>query len=213
MPTEPDRRPLLAAVVAVTAAIDLIVLAAFHIVQPGVDVVAQATSSYVHGAFGGASAVAAAAVGLGALALSLAGRRILPDRPGTRSGLLLLTLFGLAKLAQAFFPIDATGVSTASGVAHNVLGNVAFFVLPVAVFLLTLPFATATGHHESRWATVARWAVVVATGLTLAGDSLGVFGLAQRLYLVVAALWSALLATWLWRPKTGTGPIPVHSSE
>ena len=196
----------LAALALATAVFDLVVLAAFHIVQPEVDVLRDPTSAYVHGTLGAASSFAAAAVGLGALALALAGWRVLPGSGRARSGLLLLALFGLAKLAQAFFPIDAAGESTPTGTIHNVLGNVAFFVLPVAAVLVTSRVATATGHGSpSWWPPVAAWTVVVATALVLVGDAVGAFGLMQRLYLIVAALWSALLAIWLWRGTAGSG--------
>ena len=52
-------------------------------------------------------------------------------------GLLLLAVFGLAKVAQAFFPIDVGAETTTSGSIHSVLGNVAFFALPVATVLLS----------------------------------------------------------------------------
>lgn len=200
----PDQVRALAVLAFATAVLDLVVLAAFHLVQPGVDVLRDPTSAYVHGTLGAASSLAAAAVGIGALALVMAGWQVLPTTGRARSGLLLLGLFGLAKLAQAFFPIDAPGESTATGTAHNVLGNLAFFSLPVAAVLLTSLFATATGHGSpSWWPPVAAWTVVAATALVLAGDAVGAFGLMQRLYLIVAALWTALLAVWLWRGAAG----------
>lgn len=200
----PTQVRVLAVLTLVTAVLDLVVLAVFHVVQPQVDVLRDPTSAYVHGTFGAASSFAAAAVGVGALALVLAGRRVLPGTGRARSGLLLLALFGLAKLVQAFFPIDAAGESTTTGTVHNVLGNVAFFVLPVAAVLLTSLFATATGHGSpSWWPPVAAWTVVLATVLVLVGDAVGTFGLLQRLYLIVAALWTALIAVWLWRGPAG----------
>jgi hypothetical protein len=52
-------------------------------------------------------------------------------------GLLLLAVFGLAKVVQAFFPIDVGDETTATGSIHNVFGTVAFFALPVAAVLLS----------------------------------------------------------------------------
>lgn len=118
-----------------------------------------------------------------------------------RIGAILVALFGLAKLAQGFFPIDAAGEATASGAAHNLLGNLAFFVLPVAAVLLTGPVARATGHDRPAWRPAAvYWLLVGLTVLVLAGDALGWFGVAQRPYLVGAAGWSALMAIWLLVP-------------
>ena len=98
-------------------------------------------------------------------------------------------------------PTDAQGESTAAGATYNLLGNLAFFVLPVAAVLVTRAIAHATGHGASPWPAVAAWTLVATTALVLAGDGLGFFGLAQRIYLLSAMGWTALAAGWLWRPK------------
>ena len=79
--------------------------------------------------------LATLAVGIGALALTVALRLIGPRR--STVGLVLLVVFGLAKMAQAFFPIDVGNEATTIGVIHNVLGTVAFVALPVAAVLLS----------------------------------------------------------------------------
>ncbi len=179
-----------------TAVLDLVVLALFHIVQPDVDVMSSPTSDYVHGTLGVLSQVAACAVGLGALALAFAALRATSPSGRSRTGVVLLAVFGLAKVAQAFFPIDAEGAATTSGELHNLFGNVAFFALPFAVVLLTPLLASRATRGVTLLVT---WAPVVATALVLAGEPLGAFGLLQRLYLVVAALWFAVVALWLLR--------------
>lgn len=194
MRTENDPRSGLvgpATVVAIVASVlDLTILAAFHLLQPEVDPLTTATSSYVHGTAGAVSQVATLAAGLGALALAVA---IAPTRSGSRGlvGLVLLVVFGLAKAAQAFFPIAPEGTSTDAGTVHNLLGNLAFFVLPVAALLLGRLVTLASGR---RIASVLGWVVAATTLGVLAGDALGVFGLAQRVYLVSAAVWVATCA-------------------
>ncbi len=179
------------------AAFDLAVFLVLHAAQPSVDVLQEPTSSYVHGTLGFLSPLAAAAVGIGGLCLAVACWGVVSGT-SARIGAILLALFGLAKLAQGFFPIDAAGEATASGAMHNLLGNLAFFVLPVAAVLLTGPVARATGHGRPTWRpTAVYWLLVGLTVLVLAGDALGWFGVAQRLYLVGAAGWSALMAIWL----------------
>lgn len=202
------RHRWLAAVALSTVAFDLIVFVVLHIVQPEVDVLREPTSAYVHGTLGFASALASAAVGIGGVALAAASWRVARATPA-RIGAGLLALFGVAKLAQAFFPIDPPGQSTPTGTAHNLLGNLAFFALPVAALLVTRAVAVAAGRGSPAWRPVAvAWVLVVTTAGVLAGDGLGFFGLAQRIYLVSAMGWTALVAAWLWHPGPGAEPAP-----
>lgn len=194
MLTESGPPPVLvrpaAAVAVVASVVDLTILAAFHVLQPDVDPLTAATSSYVHGTAGAASQVATLAAGVGALGLAVA---LGPVRPGARwrVGLALLVVFGLAKVVQAFFPIAPEGTSTGAGTVHNVTGNLAFFVLPVAAVLLGGLVARATGR---RVVGVLGWVVAATTVGVLAGDAVGAFGLAQRVYLASAAVWVATCA-------------------
>lgn len=193
-------RPL-AMVAFATAVLDLAVLVLLHLLQPEVDVMHEPTSTYVHGTLGFLSPLSAGAVGAGAISLAAALWRV-ASGTGFKVGSGLLILFGLAKLAQAFFPIDAPGQASATGAVHNLLGNVAFFVLPVAAALVTGAVAQATGRRRPAWWPVlVSWALVVLTVLVLAGDALGWFGPAQRLYLVGAAVWTAAVASWVLRPR------------
>lgn len=198
MPTEPAtsdtdaaevfRRATLVAVAA--AVLDLVILAVLHVLQPGVDPLTEPTSAYVHGTGGIASQVGTFAAGVGALALLAA---IAPLRTGraTLVGLVLLGVFGLAKLLQAFYPIDPDGVSTAAGAVHNLLGNLAFFTLPVAAVLLGLAVSRIT---RQRAPVILGWLVALTSvGVLLAGG-MDLFGLAQRTYLIVAAVWVAVCA-------------------
>ncbi|MEA4943565.1 MAG: DUF998 domain-containing protein [Propionicimonas sp.] len=200
MPTA-DRNRWLAAAALTAAGIDLAVFLLLHLVQPGVDILHQPTSAYIHGAFGFTSSLASAAVGLGGIALAAAVWRLAPALGG-RIGAGLLGVFGLAKLVQAFFPIDPVGEVSGAGTVHNLLGNLAFFVLPIAAVLVTRPVAHATGRDRPAWwPVVAGWTLVATMVLVLAGDGLGFFGLAQRIYLVNAMAWTALVASWLWRGR------------
>lgn len=195
-------RPL-ALVAVATAALDVLILAVLHLVQPQVAVATQPTSDYVHGSLGVLSPVATAAVGVGAICLALAGW-LAVSGGAARVGVVLLELFGAAKVVQAGFPIDAPGESTASGTIHNLLGNLAFFVLPVAAALFTGAVARASGHDRPRWLpVVVGWLLVVLTVLVLAGDAGGWFRLAQRGYLIGAAAWTATVAAWLAWPRRG----------
>lgn len=173
--------------------LDLVVLVAFHVLQPEVDPITSATSEYANGTAGVLSQIATCAVGIGALALAVA---LSPTSRAGRIGRLLLALFGAAKMVQAFFPIDAAGAeASTAGLVHNLTGNLSFFMLPVAALLL-IGTLRASGRSTP---VVLTWVLPAATLAVLAGEAAGVFGLAQRLYLVVAALWvAAAAASVLW---------------
>lgn len=176
--------------------LDLAILAAFHLLQPGVDPVESATSSYAHGTAGALSQVGTLAAGVGALSLAVALAH-LRSRTGALVGLILLVVFGVAKVVQSFFPIDLDGVTTTAGTVHNLTGNLAFFALPVAAVLLGRAVSHLTGRVLPAWLG---WLVVLTTVGVLVGDAVGVFGLAQRLYLVTAAVWVAACAVAIAAP-------------
>lgn len=136
---------VLAAITLACAGLDLVVLAGFHLIQPEIDPLTSATSEYVHGKAGAMSSVTSAAVGLGAVSLAVAVWRITVT-VSARVGAGLLAVFGLAKLAQSFFPIDAGGATT-TGLMHNLLGNLAFLVLPVAAILIDRHGCRATARR------------------------------------------------------------------
>lgn len=207
MAASPSRTPPALALVAMGCAVaDLVILALFHVVQRDVDPLRQPVSDYVHGPLGVASPVASMLVGIGALALAAAARIALPRAPRVTIGWALLVVFGLSKLAQAGYPIDAH--DGGSMTMHNVLGNLAFFSLPIAVALLTRPLTSSAGV-DTPWPS--RLVVALLIGLTVlvvAADP-GFFGLAQRLWQVAVAGWFILAAVWLRRPSARTGSAPA----
>lgn len=182
------------------AATDLAALALLHVLQPSVPVLTEPTSAYVHGTAGFLAPVTALAAGVGALALALA-LWVLPRSPRTLVGRGLLAAFGAVKVAQAFFPLD-DAVATTAGTVHDVLGNLAFLLLPAAIVVLTAPLVRLVAPDAAR--RVALVVVPLAVLLTLAvpaADGLGAFGLAQRAYLVAMAVWVGGAAWSLLRAR------------
>jgi nitrate reductase NapE component len=174
----------LAWVAAATAVLDLVVLAVLHALRNDVDPATDPVSDYAVGDYGTLKVLATLAVGLGALALTAALRVTGPRR--STVGLVLLAVFALAKVTQAFFPIDVGDETTAGGGIHNVLGTVAFFALPVAAVLVSL----SRGRVEMVVAVLLAVAVlpVLATGAT------GGYGIAQRVFLVLSSTWVLVTA-------------------
>jgi Protein of unknown function (DUF998) len=189
----------LAWVAAATAVFDLVVLAVLHALRTDVDPATDPVSNYAVGDYGTLKVLATLAVGLGALALTAALHMTGPRR--STVGLVLLAVFGLAKVAQAFFPIDVAGETTTSGGIHNVLGTVAFVALPVAAVLLSRPL----GRIEM----VVAVPLTVAMLAALAADAMGGYD-AQRVFLVLSSTWVLVtafrLAQRLPAPSSGTSP-------
>lgn len=185
----PSSRPTIAVLAVVAATVDLLVFAALHLSAPEVSVRTEPTSSYVHTRWGVLVPVGQAAFGLACIALGIVWRR-------HRVAAALLLGVGAAKVAQAFFPIDPAGAApTTAGVLHNVLGNVAFWLLPVAALLLARQLA----HSGHRAVAVVGILLLPATALVLVAGSADAFGWGQRLYLLLATCWVLLTGVTVLR--------------
>ena len=170
--------------------------AAAHLLRPGIDPVSQPVSDYAVGPFGLFVGIAIFALGVGSLALTL-GLRLGIAPPGrSRVGLLLLALYGVGQLAVAVFPIDAGSAQTATGLVHNIAGNVSFFCFPPAAILLSVGMG-----KDERWRALKRPALalalivlVEAILVVVSANVLGGFGIAQRFFLLTTVLWMLLAA-------------------
>jgi hypothetical membrane protein len=171
---------------AATAAFYLVVLAVLHVLRTDVDPATDPVSDYAVGDYGMLEVFAMLAVGLGALALTAALHQT-PRR--SMVGLVLLAVFGLAKVAQAFFPIDVGDETTTSGSIHSVLGTMAFFALPVAAVLLS----------RSRGGVEMVIAVLLAVAMVavFVSNTVGGVGIAQRVFLVLSSIWVLVTAVRL----------------
>jgi Protein of unknown function (DUF998) len=178
----------LAWVAAAMAVFDLVVLAVLHVLRTDVDPATDPVSNYAVGDYGMLQVLATLAVGLGALALTAALYQT-PRR--SMVGLVLLAVFGLAKLVQAFFPIDVGDETTTSGSIHGLLGTVAFVALPVAAVLLS----RSRGGVEMVIAVL----LVVAMVAVFVSNAVGGFGIAQRVYLVLSSIWVLVTAVQVLR--------------
>lgn len=181
-----------AAVIAAAAAVvDLLVLGLLHVVAPDVDPLTRPVSEYALGDFGWLATIRTLAQGIGPIALAVALRR-------ERVGALLLLVVGLLKLAMPLFPVDALGTpATSAGEMHDLLGNLTFFLFPVAALVLF----RALRRRGSRLAPLVAVALAIATVGVLVADAVGGFGLAQRAYLALCAVWLLLAALAVLRNR------------
>jgi hypothetical protein len=182
---------LAAVVAAASAVLDLLVLGLLHVVSPEVDPLTRPVSEYALGGFGWLVVTRTLAQAVGPIALAVALRR-------EGAGALLLLILGCLKLAMPLFPVDPLGMpSTRAGQIHDVLGNLTFFLFPLAALLLF----RALRRRGSRPAPATAVVLGIATVGVLVGDAVGALGLAQRAYLVLCALWLLLAALALLRPR------------
>lgn len=201
-----------ARVAGAAAVVDLVLLVILTLTPSGVDKRTEPMSAHVHDGPGILIPTSAAVVGVGALALLAAVRPLVAGRPA-RLGLVLLGVFGVAKVVQAFFPIDDAavgdhGAATAVGAVHSGLGNLAFFTLPIAAVLLSPPLARTLGASVTG-ARVLSWILVAAAAVVMIGDAAGFFGIAQRLYLAYASIWILVTASWLLRAPRSAASVPL----
>jgi hypothetical protein len=189
---------LAAVVAAVAAVVNLLILGLLHVVSPEVDPVTRPVSEYALGEFRWLASTRTLAEGVGAIALAVA---LLLERAVPRverAAALLLLAFGLLKLAMPLFPVDALGMpATSAGQIHNILGNVTFFLFPLAALLLFREL----GRMGSRLAPAIAVVLAVSTVGALVGNAVGVFGLAQRAYLALSAVWQLLAALAVLRSR------------
>ena len=133
------------------------------------------------------------AQGVGAIGLAVALRR-------ERAAAVLLLVFGLMKLAMPLFPVDALGApATSAGRVHDWLGNLTFWLFHVAALLLF----RALRRMGSRLAPTIAVVLAIATVGVLVGNAVGGYGLAQRAYLVLCALWLLFAAIAVLRTTVG----------
>jgi hypothetical protein len=107
---------------------------------------------------------------------------------------------GDVKLAMPPFPVDALEApATSAGRVHNVLGIATFLLFPVAALLLF----RALRRIGSRLAPAIAVVLAIATVGVLVGNAVGVYGLTQRAYLVLCALWLLFAAIAVLRTSVG----------
>jgi hypothetical protein len=185
-------------IVAGLALLDLLSLALLHLLRPDVDVVTRPASDYALGDWAWLSLTATLGVALAAAGLLGLVHRGLPSTTMLRFGLRLLGLFVVVKAVQAFFQIDDPGNPTPIGLIHNVLGNLAFFALPPAAWLIATAWKSAGRPLGAalKWLAVALVVAAVAV-LAIGAEA---FGITQRVYLVLASSWLLLAAVATLRP-------------
>ena len=150
-----------------------------------VDPVTRPVSEYALAKFRWlATAGTSRSVGVIALAVALLLEPAVAGRV-ERAAAMLLVVVGALKLAMPLFPVDAIGTpATRAGQLNNILGNLTFFLFPLAALLLF----RALGQMGSRLAPAMAVVLAVATVEVLVGNAIGWLGFAACLPGSVRAL-------------------------
>lgn len=186
------------------AALLLVYLAIFvavHFQRTGYSVLRNAVSDYGVGPTAGLFRIAVIANGLGILALTGALADAFGDGLPTADYVFLL-LIPVTRLAMAFVPTDLESAgTTVTGRVHMVLAIASFTFVYLAIADLTSPLGHFASDALRVFLLVLRWLAalgLVAVVVTLLVKALrGVFGLAERLYLLSSNLWFFSVALWL----------------
>ena len=185
----------LAAGAALLFALAAVLVLLLHALPTGHDPVRHGVSAYAVGTYGRYYRSQVVATGIGSLLLVLAVARE-PGPPGGR--LVLLTIFGVSRIAIARYPTDLEGEAlTWSGRIHIVLASIAFIALAIAAPLVSswlvggaVPGARVAGLDTA--VTILGVAVPLAAAGTFAAGlpSLRLpFGIVERLFYVAALAW------------------------
>jgi len=189
------------------------VFALLHVLDPITDAVGRAGSEYVLGPFGILMTSCYLALAGALIALALAFARVLRGRAAPA----LLLLAGLGLVVAAIFPTDRGVVATTvTGTIHNFAGLGTFIAVLIAVMMLTRAMGKDPRFSGSgRWLGVLSLCVVASFAVLflVSGPfvSIGIFGIAQRLFLACVSSWLLVAALQL-RATARPGPVAAVST-
>jgi len=192
--------PALAVAAAVAVAVALLVLAGLHAAPTGLDPARDAISAYGISAYRAWFGAMVVAVGIGGLLLTAALARSGGVPAG---GLVLLGVYGAARLAIVAFPTDPAGAApTTAGRVHVVLAATGYLALAVAAPVLSGALAGRAGWGQVGGAIRALAVLVAATcALVFAAGLLPPFrpwfGGVQRLFTLAGQAWLLVVAVRL----------------
>jgi Protein of unknown function (DUF998) len=178
-------------------AVTLAALIYLHIVPTGLSPVKNAVSEYGISPYRAWYRVATIALGIAGIAIAVS---LAVALSGTLPAVILLIVFGAARLLISWSPMDAVDApKTRSGRVHNLLAIAAFATATAAGFLAAGPIASTSGWSDfSISATVFTWIMAVGSaGVILAAAVAPLrryFGVFERTIYVGILGWFATLA-------------------
>jgi MFS family permease len=186
----------------------LVVVVAVHFLRPDLDPFSSPISRYAVGPYGAFMTSALLLWGLTSLLLTVGLHRSVTPSGWLWGGLLLLVVFAVGLVGAGFFPMDvpfppenfSPTSFTAAGLIHVLSATVASVCFPFAALLLTKSF-----QQDERWRVFHRVAYVLAVAnlaacvsfFIVSAVSIGLFGIAQKIFAVFALIWLLLTAMYL----------------
>jgi hypothetical protein len=189
----------LALAAAVAVAVAVLILAGLHAAPTGLRPARDAISAYGIGAYRAWYRAMVVAIGIGGLLLTAALARAGGVPAG---GLVLLGVYGAARLAIAAFPTDPAGAApTATGRVHVLLAATGYLALAVAAPVVGGALAGQAGWRDAGGLRVLAVLVPAACAVLFAAAVLPPlrpwFGAAQRLVTVAGQAWLLVVAVRL----------------
>jgi hypothetical protein len=188
----------------------LVAVVAVHFLRPDLDPLASPISQYAVGPYGIIMTSALLIWGLVSLRLAVALHRSVRPSRWLGRGLLLLVVFAIGLVSTSIFAMDipfpperfSPTTFTAVGLIHVLSATIASVCFPFAALLLAKSF-----QKDERWQVFHRPAYVLALANLVAcasffivsAVSIELFGIAQKIFAVLALVW--LLLTAIQHPR------------
>jgi hypothetical protein len=199
----------LAAIIAIIGISSVLVeIVAVHFLRPDLDPLASPISQYAIGPYGAFMTSALLIWGLASLLLAVGLHRRVRPSGWLGGGFLLLVVFAVGLVSTSIFPMDvpfppenfSPKSFTAVGFIHVLSATIASVCFPFAALLLAKSF-----QKDERWQVFHRPAYVLAwvnlaacmSFFIISGVSIELFGIAQKIFAVLALIWLLLTAIQL----------------
>ncbi len=175
-------------------------LALLHVLRADLNPVMHFVSEYAVGDYGFLMIIALLAMGVASIALVAVLRNSVRNEAQSRTGLILIGIWGVGMVPLAVFPIGVgETVDSTADVIHRLTALVTFLAVSICVLLVSRAF-----HGNVEWRPLATPGIVLSVVLlvgylaTFGGYALdsGFEGLSQRFFLLVLVVWMGLVL-WL----------------
>ena len=199
-----DKKNKIAARISATGfSLFVLIMFAFHFIQPELNPLTRFGSEYVVGRLGWVMNVAFFCFAGGLLCLAFAFNRGLNTRDRSRTGVILLVLAAIGILGSGLFDTHLQGEQpTTAGIVHALSGFLAFLTMIPAMFIFSRRLRLA-GLLKDKYKALSYlpWLITLLfLSMMFVFEALNLVGLGQRLFLCAIFYWLILAA---WGLQTG----------
>ena len=174
----------------------LVVIVTLHFLRPDLNPISRPTSEYAVGPYAFLMTTAFLSMSIASLSLVIALYKGMSSSVRSRTGLILLGVWGVGVLVAMSFPIDPEGAGqTTTGIIHRINGPLTFLSLTIGTVLVSKSFSRDKNwqpiYRSARSLSVVLLVMFIITGVNIAAHS-GFEGLCQRVFLITFATWFIL---------------------